>query len=59
MTEQDARTALLGMLDDLGFAPRLGPAPDEIELHRCPFREVAEAHPEVACALHLGLMRGP
>ncbi len=46
------------MLDDLGFAPREAADPDEIELRHCPFREVAQAHPEVACSLHLGLMRG-
>jgi predicted ArsR family transcriptional regulator len=26
--------------------------------HRCPFREVAERHQDVVCALHLGLMQG-
>jgi predicted ArsR family transcriptional regulator len=57
-SEAQARQALLGLLDDLGFAPRIGADPDEVELRHCPFRDVAEAHPEVACALHLGLMRG-
>jgi predicted ArsR family transcriptional regulator len=57
-TEAQARTALLVLLDELGFAPRLGADPSEVELHHCPFRDVAEAHPEVACSLHLGLMRG-
>lgn len=58
MTEAQARQALLALLDDLDFAPRPGADPSEIELHHCPYRDVAEAHPEVACSLHLGLMRG-
>jgi predicted ArsR family transcriptional regulator len=29
-----------------------------IELHACPFRSVAERHPDVVCSLHLGLIRG-
>lgn len=53
-----ARSDLVRLLDDLGFAPRPGAAPDELELRNCPFREVAEVHPEIACSLHLGLMRG-
>jgi predicted ArsR family transcriptional regulator len=57
-SEQEARRILLALLDDLGFAPHPGADPSEIELRHCPFRDVAEAHPEVACSLHLGLMRG-
>jgi len=54
-----------GGLDDLfsrlGFAPRR--VDDDrsrlrVALERCPFRDVARAHPEVVCSLHLGLMRG-
>lgn len=29
-----------------------------ILLHNCPFAAVAREHPEVACAVHLGLLRG-
>ncbi|MGN6412492.1 helix-turn-helix transcriptional regulator [Flexivirga sp.] len=51
---------LTQLLDDVGFAPEATTAGGEqrILLHHCPFREVAEEHPEVACAVHLGLMRG-
>lgn len=51
---------LTEILDDIGFAPEPVAAAGEqrILLHHCPFREVAEQHPEVACAVHLGLMRG-
>jgi predicted ArsR family transcriptional regulator len=27
-------------------------------MHRCPFAEIAEAHPEVVCAVHEGLVAG-
>lgn len=51
---------LTAILDDIGFAPEAMTEDGEqrILLHHCPFREVAEGHPEVACAVHLGLMRG-
>ena len=51
---------LTRILDDLGFAPEAVTSPGHarILLHHCPFREVAKDHPEVACAVHLGLMRG-
>lgn len=65
---------LTGLLDRLGFAPRrttetAAPATTAatstttttsttIELHRCPFGQVAERHSAVVCAVHLGLMQG-
>jgi predicted ArsR family transcriptional regulator len=48
------------VLTDAGFAPdddAEGTAP-QIKLRHCPFREIAEQHPEVVCSLHLGLMQG-
>lgn len=58
VSAEDGLEVLLDLLDKLGFAPRPGADPGEVELRHCPFREVAKAHPEVACSLHLGLMRG-
>jgi predicted ArsR family transcriptional regulator len=58
VSAEEAKVRLVELLDELGFAPRSGAEPGEIELRHCPFREVAEVHPEVACSLHLGLMRG-
>ncbi|HZE17153.1 MAG TPA: transcriptional regulator, partial [Mycobacterium sp.] len=29
-----------------------------IRLHACPVRELARAHPEVACSLHRGMLQG-
>jgi predicted ArsR family transcriptional regulator len=53
-------TRVLALLDEVGFQPSPRPAHDGtvIELHHCPFRRVAQAHPDVACNLHLGLLRG-
>ncbi|MGH3959954.1 helix-turn-helix transcriptional regulator [Mycobacterium sp.] len=50
----------------MGFGPELtAPAKPAaatrertIRLHDCPVRELAAAHPEVGCALHLGLLQG-
>ncbi|MEU7818033.1 helix-turn-helix domain-containing protein [Pseudonocardia sp. NPDC049154] len=59
---------LLDLLVELGFAPHLLPAARptsvqvgdqlHLQLHACPFVEVASEHPDVVCALHLGLLRG-
>jgi predicted ArsR family transcriptional regulator len=47
------------LLDELGFAPRLAPGSrGRIELHRCPFRELAAEHSDVVCGVHLGILRG-
>lgn len=49
------------VFDRLGFGPRRvddGGAGRRFALDHCPFRDVARAHPEIVCAVHLGLMRG-
>ena len=48
------------MLERIGFAPEAVAegARHQIQLRRCPFREVAENHPDVVCELHFGLMQG-
>jgi predicted ArsR family transcriptional regulator len=51
------RTELVALLDRLGFAA----APDasgRIDLHRCPFADVAREHPDVVCGLHQGILAG-
>jgi predicted ArsR family transcriptional regulator len=59
VSEGEAVSRLLRILDDIGFAPELAADdPRQIRIPHCPFREVAEAHREVVCAIHLGLMRG-
>ncbi|HEY1642382.1 MAG TPA: helix-turn-helix domain-containing protein [Streptosporangiaceae bacterium] len=69
----DAATAiarLTAILAEAGFAPGPGEAgsgragsgepgrSEQIWLRRCPFQEIARQHPDVVCALHLGLMQG-
>jgi predicted ArsR family transcriptional regulator len=65
---------IVALLDEVGFAPRVsassptGPTFQSgdgaqvratvIELHRCPFRDVALEHADVVCGVHLGLMQG-
>jgi predicted ArsR family transcriptional regulator len=58
--EDGSVTELLRTLDDIGFAPERSPQEGsrEILLRHCPFLEVAEAHREVVCSVHLGLMQG-
>jgi predicted ArsR family transcriptional regulator len=47
------------LLADLGFEPEADPVdPAVVELRHCPFRSLAVAHPEVVCAVHLGVLRG-
>ncbi|MGH9188258.1 MAG: helix-turn-helix transcriptional regulator [Acidimicrobiales bacterium] len=52
--------ALMGELDRLGFDPAVV---DEggvatIAFTHCPFRELAEANPDLVCSLHRGLVEG-
>lgn len=68
--EQESITELVRILDELGFAPEPGPSQSgtaesggsesgrEVWLRNCPFLEIAREHRDVACAVHLGLMRG-
>lgn len=51
---------LVATFGELGFDPDVVPDGDglQLRLHACPFREVAQTHPEVVCSLHLGLIRG-
>jgi predicted ArsR family transcriptional regulator len=57
----DGVATLVGLLDDLGFAPQW-PAPgghdDRIGLRHCPFLELVRTDADVVCPLHLGLMQG-
>jgi predicted ArsR family transcriptional regulator len=52
--------ALLSELERLGFDPIAADEPDGVSvafLH-CPFRELAEAYPELVCNLHRGICEG-
>ena len=56
----EAIEKLTTALAEIGFAPEVVPEGGgyRLRLHQCPFREVAENHQDVVCALHLGLMQG-
>jgi len=57
----EAVAKLAGIMRELGFEPRTVTGADgqyQLRLRQCPFLEVARQHPDVVCALHLGLMRG-
>jgi predicted ArsR family transcriptional regulator len=63
---QDGRgclAALMAELDRLGFdpveTPPGGTAPRvRVDFLHCPFRELAEAYPELVCSLHRGIVEG-
>jgi predicted ArsR family transcriptional regulator len=56
----EAIDRLLGILDDIGFAPerRKSDGTEQIGLRHCPFLELAENQARVICPVHLGLMQG-
>lgn len=53
-------TALVAELTDLGFDPAVGEdgATTSIAFTHCPFRDLAEAYPELVCHLHRGIVEG-
>jgi predicted ArsR family transcriptional regulator len=62
LRHDEALSRLVGLLDELGFAPEADPAPpagaEEIRLRHCPFLELAEEYGPLVCQVHLGLMQG-
>ena len=60
VTEEESLRELLHVLDDIGFSPLLAEddQQSQVLLRHCPFLEVASAHGEVVCSLHLGVMQG-
>lgn len=50
--------ALEGHLERLGFDPELDRDELAFHLYRCPFKDLAQARPEVVCNVHLGLAQG-
>lgn len=55
-----AVASVTALFDRLGFAPRReddGPR-HLLLLDACPFRDIARAHRDVVCTMHLGLLRG-
>jgi uncharacterized protein YeaO (DUF488 family)/predicted ArsR family transcriptional regulator len=62
-TTDEAAQRIVDVFAEMNFDPELAdPASDigerEIRLRACPYRDVARAHPDVVCAIHLGLLQG-
>lgn len=57
---QEGTRRIGDLFERLGFAPRVVDVDGgrQVQLHACPFRDVARAHPTVVCRVHLGLLRG-
>ncbi len=53
-----ARVRAVELLGGLGFDPETDARTTRARLRRCPLLDVARAHPDVVCAVHLGLVRG-
>jgi predicted ArsR family transcriptional regulator len=52
------RHRVVGLLDELGFAPETDDDASTVALRRCPLLDAAREHPEVVCQVHLGIVRG-
>jgi predicted ArsR family transcriptional regulator len=55
-TDDDAVTAVVGLLDHEGFEPERDGS--TIRMRRCPFRDLAETHGQIVCPIHRGLISG-
>ena len=49
---------VVGLLDDLGFAPETTGRFTSVRLTRCPLLDAATANPEVVCSVHRGIVEG-
>lgn len=59
VTPEEARDAVVGLLDDLGFEPRRTAGDlKTVRLTRCPLLQAAHSNTEVVCSVHLGVVRG-
>src|SRR5215469_1794676 len=61
LSADEAVEKLSAIMGELGFAPQAEAGAGgqyRLCLRQCPFREVAQHHQDVICALHLGLIRG-
>ena len=54
----DPSGRVVALLAGLGFAPEADAAGTTAALRRCPLLDVARAHPEVVCNVHLGIVQG-
>jgi predicted ArsR family transcriptional regulator len=57
---QDTASTVAALFTELGFQPAVtaNGGDTQITLHACPFWSLAEDHPGIVCAVHLGLLQG-
>lgn len=60
LAAEQAVAKLVSALAEMGFAPEVVTERGgyQLRLRQCPFREVADRHQDVVCAMHLGLLQG-
>jgi len=60
ISASEATEKVVELFQQLGFMPEAveESGVTKIQLHRCPFREVAESNQNVVCAVHLGMLKG-
>jgi predicted ArsR family transcriptional regulator len=54
----DSGRRVLRVLERMGFAPRATDEGRSLRLTRCPLLQVARAHQDVVCGVHLGIVQG-
>lgn len=60
ISAQEAMERITELFERLGFQPERVDEEDRSRmlLRHCPFLDLAKAHPEITCSVHLGLIRG-
>jgi predicted ArsR family transcriptional regulator len=58
MSAVTARRRVLGILEEVGFAPETDARATTARLPRCPLLGTAKQYPDVVCGVHLGIVRG-
>jgi len=56
--EAGARSQVVALLEEIGFAPESDSTHAEVRLTQCPLLETAVRYPDVVCNVHLGIVRG-
>jgi predicted ArsR family transcriptional regulator len=56
VSAEEAVEEVVRLLDEQGFVPDADGT--DVHMHRCPFHDLAEQHPDVVCAVHRGLISG-
>jgi predicted ArsR family transcriptional regulator len=58
VSRADPIDAVSTLFANSGFDPRRGSDRQTLELHKCPFLDLAVEQPDVVCGIHLGLVQG-